>query len=77
MFDIDSPEAVQNTPRPSKTKKTKKMKKVEEAQDIDSPSMRTTSITPNQEVDGEELEEVEQRPKDEVEILKKRKSSSP
>jgi hypothetical protein len=35
--------------------------------------MRMTSITPNQGGDGEDLEEVEQRPEDKVEIIKKRK----
>jgi hypothetical protein len=39
--------------------------------------MRTTSITLDQGGDGEDLEEFEQRPKDEVEIIKKRKGSPP
>jgi hypothetical protein len=77
MFDIDSPEVAQDTPEPSKTKKTKKTKKVEEVQDINNLSMRMDSITPNQGGDGEDLEEVEQRPEDEVEIIKKRKGSPP
>jgi hypothetical protein len=77
MSDIDSPEAVQDTPRPSKTKKTKKMKKVEEVQDIDSLSVRMDSITPDQRGDGEDLEEFKQRTKDEVEIINKRKGSPP
>ena len=75
MSDIDSPETAQDTPRPSKTKKTKKTKKVEEVQDIDSLSMRTDSTTLDQGGDGKDLEEVEQRPEDEVEIIKKRKGS--
>jgi hypothetical protein len=56
VSDIDSPEAVQNTPGPSKTKKTKKTKKTEEVQDIDSLSVRMASITPDQGGDGEDLE---------------------
>jgi hypothetical protein len=75
IFDIDSPEAAQDTPGPSKTKKTKKKKKDEEVQDIDNLSVRTTSITLEQGGDGEDLEEVEQRPEDEVEIINKRKGS--
>jgi hypothetical protein len=77
MSDIDSPEAAQNTPGPSKTKKTKQTKKDEEIQDVDNRSVRTTSITPEQGGNGEDLEEVEQRPGDEVEIIKKRKGSPP
>jgi hypothetical protein len=75
MSDIDSPEAAQDTPGPSKTKKIKKTKKVEEVQDIDNLSARTTSISQEQGGDGEDLEEVEQRLEDEVEIIKKRKGS--
>jgi hypothetical protein len=48
LSDIDSPEAVQDTPGPSKMKKTKKTKKDEEIQDIDNRSIRTASITPEQ-----------------------------
>ena len=66
MSDIDSPEAAQDTPGPSKTEKTKKTKKDEEIQDVDSRSIRTASITPNQGGNGEDLEEVEQRTGDEV-----------
>jgi hypothetical protein len=77
MSDIDNPNAAQDTPGPSKTKKTKKMKKVEEVEDIDNLSMRTTSITLDQGGDGEDLEEVKQRPKDEVEIINKRKGLPP
>jgi hypothetical protein len=78
ILDIDSPEAAQDTPGPSKTKKTKKtkeMKKNEEVQDVDSLSVRTASITPDQEGNDEDLEEVEQQPEDKVQVLKKRKGS--
>jgi hypothetical protein len=47
---IDSPKAAYDTPRPSKmkkTKKTKETKKPEEVHDVDSYSVKTTSITPN------------------------------
>jgi hypothetical protein len=77
VSNIDSPEAAQNTPGPSKTKKTKHTKKDEEIQDVDNRSVRTTSITPEQGGNGEDLEEVEQRPGYEVEIIKKRKGSPP
>jgi hypothetical protein len=77
MSDIDNPEAAHDKPRPSKTKKTKKSKNDEEIQDVDNRSIRTASITPEQGGNGEDLEEVEQRPEDEVEILKKRKGSPP
>jgi hypothetical protein len=50
MFDIDSPEAVQDTPRPRKTKKN------EEAQDVSSTSMKTASISPAQGGDGREID---------------------
>ena len=72
---INSPEATQNTPGPSKTKKTKQTKKDEEIQDVDRRSVRTAFITPEQGGNGEDLEEVEQRPGDEVENIKKRKGS--
>jgi hypothetical protein len=74
MSNIDGPEAAQNTPRPIKTNKTKQTKKYEEIQDVDSISVRITSITPKQGGNGEDLEEVKQRPGDEVDIIKKRKS---
>jgi hypothetical protein len=54
-----------------------KTKKDEEIQDIDSRFVRTASITPEQEGNDEDLEEVEQRPGDEVELIKKRKGSPP
>jgi hypothetical protein len=57
LFDIDNPETVSNTPRPSKTKKPG------EVHDVDSASVSTASITPNEEDDGEEIEgtEIEQQ----------------
>jgi hypothetical protein len=54
MFDINSPETAQDTPRPSKTKKAKTTKKTEEVQDVDSLSVRTASITPDEEGDDDE-----------------------
>jgi hypothetical protein len=51
ISDIDSPDAMQDTPGPSKmnkTKKTNETKKVEEVQDVDSYSVKTASITPGQ-----------------------------
>jgi hypothetical protein len=71
ISDIDSPETVQDTPGPSRTKKT------EEVQEIDSASVKTASISPEQGGDGEELndKEVEQKQGDEVDPLKKRKGS--
>jgi hypothetical protein len=73
MSDINSPEATQNTPRPSKTKKTMQAKKDEEIQDVDNRFVRTTSITLEQGGNGEDLEEFKQRPGEEVEIINKRK----
>jgi hypothetical protein len=78
ISDIDSPEAAQDTPGPSKIKKTmktKETKKPEEVQDVDSYSAKTTSFTPDQEGNNEDLEEVEQQPGDEVKVPKKRKGS--
>jgi hypothetical protein len=78
ISDINSPEAAQDTPGPSKTKKTKKTKetkKTEEVQYVDSHSVRTTSVTPDEEGNDEDLEEVEQKLEDEVEVLKKIKGS--
>jgi hypothetical protein len=62
---------VQDTPGPSKTKKT------EEVHDLDSASMKTASISPEQGGDDAELNdtEVEQQQGDEVDPLKKRKGS--
>jgi hypothetical protein len=45
------------------------------SKDLSSASVKTASVTPKKEGDGEELEEVEQKPRDEVELLKKRKGS--
>jgi hypothetical protein len=42
ISDIDSPETAQDTPGPSR------MKKIEEVQDLDSASMKTASISPEQ-----------------------------
>jgi hypothetical protein len=78
ISDIDSPEATQDTSRPSKmkkTKKTKETKKLEEVQDVDSYSIKTTFISPNQEGNNDDLEEVEQQPEEEFEVPKKRKGS--
>jgi hypothetical protein len=61
ISDIDSPEAEQDTPGPSKmkkTKKTKETKKPKEVQDVDSYSVKTASITPDQEGNNDDLEEV-------------------
>jgi hypothetical protein len=73
VSDIDILEATQNTPRPSKTKKKKNTKKDEEIQDVENRSVRTASMAPDQGGNGEELEEVEQRLGNEVEIINKRK----
>jgi hypothetical protein len=76
ISDIDSPTATQDTPGPSKAKKTKKTeetKKPDDVQDVDSRSVRTTSITPDQGGNDEDFQEVEQ--KLETEVLKKRKGS--
>jgi hypothetical protein len=72
LSNIDSPEAAQDTPGPSKMKKTMKTKKDEEIQDIDNRSVRTASISPEQEGNDEE---VKQRPEDEEDSSKKRKVS--
>jgi hypothetical protein len=42
---------------------------------VNSHSVRTTSVTPDEEGNDKDLEEVEHQPKDEVEFLKKRKGS--
>jgi hypothetical protein len=78
ISDIDSPEAAQDTPGPrkiKKTMKTKEIKKPEEVEDVDSYFAKTTSFTPNQEGNNEDLEEVEKQPEDEYQVLKKRKGS--
>jgi hypothetical protein len=77
VSNIDNPKAAQNTPGPNKTTKTKQTKKDEEIQYVDSRSVRTASITPEQGGNGEDLEEFKQRPGDKVEIIKKRKGLPP
>jgi hypothetical protein len=69
ISNIDSPEATQDTPEPSKTKKT------EEVQEKNSTSVKIVSISLKQGGDGKELDdkEVEQKQGDEVDPLKKRK----
>jgi hypothetical protein len=59
ISDIDSPETTQETLGPSKMKKTKKTKETEKpeyVQDVDSYSIKKTSITPDQEGNNEDLE---------------------
>jgi hypothetical protein len=50
ISDINNPEAMQDTPRPSKTKKT------DEVQDLSSASVKTASMSPEQGGDGEEID---------------------
>jgi hypothetical protein len=71
ISDIDSPETMQDTPRPSRTKKT------EEVQGLDSASVKIDSISPEKGGDGEELvdKEVEQKQGDKVDPLKNKKGS--
>jgi hypothetical protein len=79
MSDVDKSEAMPDTPGPSKTKKD------DEVQDIHSTSTNTTSISPAQGGDGEELggTEVEQNkgevtpPREEEDPSKKRKITPP
>ena len=79
MSNMDSPEAMPDTPGPSKTKKD------DEAQDVHSRSMKTTLISPVQGGDCEELggKEVEQNkgevtpPREEEDPSKKRKVTPP
>jgi hypothetical protein len=81
MSDIDSPITTKDTPRPSKTKKAKTTKKTEEVQDVDNLSVRTASITPDEEGDDEEGTKTEQQkvevppPRDEEDSSMKRKVS--
>jgi hypothetical protein len=49
MYDVEIPEAMPDTPRPNKTKKD------DEVQDVHRTSTKTTSISPTQGGDGEEL----------------------
>jgi hypothetical protein len=77
LSDVDSPEAVHDTPGQSKTKKN------EEAQDVHNTSAQTPSISPERGGDGGEIDgtEVEQKkdevtpPRDEDDPSKKRKVS--
>jgi hypothetical protein len=77
VSNIESPKPAQNTPGPSKTKKTKQTNKDEDVQYVDNRSVRNASITLEKGGNGKDLEGVEQRPGDEVEIIKKRKGSPP
>jgi hypothetical protein len=69
ISNIDNPETTQDTHGPSRTKR------IEEVQDLDSASVKTASISPEQEGDGEKLndKEVKHKQGDEVDPLKKRK----
>jgi len=49
MSDVESPEAIPDTPGPSKTKKD------DEVEDVPSTSAKTTSISPMQGGDGDDL----------------------
>jgi hypothetical protein len=77
LSDVYNTKAMQDTPRPSKTKNP------EEIHDIDSASVRTASITPEKGDDGEEIEgtEIKQHkgevplPRDEEDSSNKRKVS--
>ena len=79
MSDVEIPEAMMDTPGPSKTKKD------DEVQDIHNTSTKITSISPMQGGDGEELggTEVEQNkgevtlPREEEDPSKKRKITPP
>jgi hypothetical protein len=79
MSDVDSPEAMPDTPGPCKTKKDV------EVQDIHNTSTKTTSLSPAKGGDDEELggTEVEQNkgevtpPRDEEDPSKKRKITPP
>jgi hypothetical protein len=79
ISDVESPEAILDTPGSSKTKKN------DEVQDIHSTSKKTTSLSPAQGGDGEELGgmEVEKNkgkvtpPREEEDPSKKRKVTPP
>jgi hypothetical protein len=76
MSNINSPETMQDTLGPSKTKKAKTTKKSEKVQDVDSLYIRTTSITPDEEGIETEQQRVEvPLPRDEEDSSKKRKVS--
>jgi hypothetical protein len=66
--DVDNPDSTQDTPEPSKTRKPK------EVQDVDSTSMKTASMSPEQGSVGEEISK-EASHKDEEDPSKKRKVS--
>jgi hypothetical protein len=78
LSNVDSPEAAQDIPGPSK------MKNLAEAQDMDNTSVRIVSISPDEGDDGEEIEgvEIEQQkgkvplPRDKEDSSKKRKLGS-
>jgi hypothetical protein len=69
ISNINSPETMQDTPRPRRTKKT------EEVQELVNASVKTASISLEQGGDGEYLDEkdIEQNQGDEVDPLTKRK----
>jgi hypothetical protein len=69
ISDVDSLEIVQDLLGPSMRQK------ISEVKDLSSALVKTASITSEKEGDGEELEEVKQKRRDEVDILKKRKGS--
>jgi hypothetical protein len=79
MSYVESPKAMLDTPGPRKTKKD------DEVQDVDSTSMKTTSISPAQGGDGEELggTKAEQNkgevtpPREEEDPTNKRKNTPP
>jgi hypothetical protein len=79
MSDVHSPEAMSDTPRPRKTNKDY------EVQDVHSTSTKTTSITPAQGGDGEELGGIESEknkgevtpPREEEDTSNKRKITPP
>jgi hypothetical protein len=79
MSDEESPEAMPDTPGPSRTKKD------DEVEDVPSTSAKTTSISPTQGGDGDELggTEVEQNrgkvtpPREEEDPSMKRKMTPP
>jgi hypothetical protein len=81
MSNIDSPETMQDTPGPNKTKKEKATKNTKEVQHVDNLSITTTSIRLDEEGDDEEGTETEQQkvevplPRDEEDSSKKRKVS--
>jgi hypothetical protein len=74
MSDVDSPKTTLDIARPSKIKKT------EEVKDLDSASIKTTSISAEQGGDGTKIEQKKGEvtlPRDEEDPSKKRKVSPP